>query len=164
MAEIRPRSVASSWPRSGAARRLRRGRGQVQLGGFVSVVFFWGRQDWGLGIPQPIRGCRIGCRYPRVCAWVRGSSGQGAWHPPALPWVPYRLPVSSRLSGASGVHGARGLASLGPFLGAKAGCRVRLGVLSWLVCFFLFSDLSTCFVSAFSREISRWFSSGGLCL
>ena len=131
VAEIRPRSVASSWPRSGAARRLRRGRGQVQLGGFVSVVFFWGRQDW---------------------------------HPPALPWVPYRLPVSSRLSGASGVHGARGLASPGPFLGAKAGCRVRLGVLSWLVCFFLFSDLSTCFVSAFSREISRWFSSGGLCL
>jgi len=95
------------------------------LGIFAAAIWFWGRQGWGLGIPQPKRGCRIGCRYPRVCAWVRGSSGQGAWHPPALPWVPYRLPVSSRLSGASGVHGARGLASPGPFLGAKAGC-VRL--------------------------------------
>ena len=78
----------------------------IARGLFVSESLFGGRQGWGLGIPQPFRGCRRGCRYLRVCAWVRGSSGQGAWHPPARPWVPKRLPVS-----ASGVHGARGLAS-----------------------------------------------------
>ena len=68
--------------------------------------------------------------HPRGCGSLLGSAGLVAWHPSALSWVPCRLPVSSRLcvgSGvvgagglASGVHGARGLASPGP-LGVKAG-------------------------------------------
>ena len=49
---------------------------------------FGSRQGWGLGIPQPFRGCRKGCRYPRHCPGLRGSSGQGAWHPLAPSWVP----------------------------------------------------------------------------
>ena len=49
----------------------------------VAAVLFLGRQGWGRGIPQPFRGCRIGCRSLRVCAAVLGSFWSGAWHPPA---------------------------------------------------------------------------------
>ena len=49
----------------------------------VAAVLFWGRQGWGLGIPQPFRGCRIGCRSLRVCAVVLGSLWSAAWHLPA---------------------------------------------------------------------------------
>ena len=114
-------SLPLAWPRSGPGRRLRRGRDQVHIGGFVvaeirccSAALPWPRSGpvrrlrfcWllrGSGMSQPFHGCRIGCRYPRECAWVRGSSGQGAWHPPAISWVPYTSWVSSRLSAASGV-------------------------------------------------------------
>ena len=74
MAEIRSRSAASSSPSSGPGQRLR----------FCCLL----RGSAGLGISQPCRGCRIFCRYPSVCAWVRGSSGPGAWHPLAPTWVP----------------------------------------------------------------------------
>ena len=65
--------------------------GVVQAAGiFASVRGFGGRRGRGLSIPLPVLGCRKGCRYPRDCPGLRG------------------------------VHGARGLASPGPFLGAKA--------------------------------------------
>ena len=92
----------------------------IALGLFVSELLFGGRQGWGLGIPLPFLGCRIRRGSPRDCGWVLGSAGLGAWHPPALSWVPYTSRVSSRLCVASGVLGARGLASPGPNLGAKA--------------------------------------------
>ena len=52
---------------------------------------------------------RLSCRLLRVralhsrgCGSLLGSAGLGAWHLPALSWVPYRLPVSARLCGSSG--------------------------------------------------------------
>ena len=47
------------------------------LGISAAALWIWGRQ---LGISQPILGCRVRYGYPRRCAWVRGSSGPGAWH------------------------------------------------------------------------------------
>ena len=44
-------------------------------------VLSWGRQGWGLGIPQPFCGCRTGCWSLRVCATVLRSFWSGAWHP-----------------------------------------------------------------------------------
>ena len=55
--------------------------------------------------------------HPRGCGSLLGSAGLGAWHLPALSWVPYRLPVSSRLCGSSGVFWVGGLASPGLMLG-----------------------------------------------
>ena len=62
-------------------------------------------------------------------SWLRFSSGfgrAGGWHPSALSWVPYRLPVSSRLCGSSGVVVVGGLASPDPLLVASLEAGVSL--------------------------------------
>ena len=155
MAEFRSRAAASAWPSSGPGLRLCRGRGHVQDGGFVTAIGYGSDvsgvcRGWGLGIPQPKRGCRIGCRCPRVCAWVRGSSGQGDWHPPAFPWVPYRLPVSSCLSGASGTSGPGAWHPLAPSWVPRPGS-VLVSVLSWL----FFSSVLRCSLF-FSFPLWKW--------
>ena len=47
-----------------------------------------------LGIHQPFRGCREGCRHVRACSAVPGSSGSGAWHLPTHCWLPPSRPGS----------------------------------------------------------------------
>ena len=68
VAEIRSRSAASAWPRSGPGRRLRARCGYLPF------------RAWHH------RGVGAGAWHPPVFSWVPGSSGPGAWHLLAPTW------------------------------------------------------------------------------